>query len=136
MCPVNGWSPATAKRAVAGVSWRACSRVTSVLPSRKKSTSFAGKRIVDRCLDLVAWPRRTHEVRRDDDGEIGFVLLKGLAREQHTQHRDTAEPRQLLDGVLVVALQQAADHEALAVAQFNGRRSATNGQRRHRDAVD
>ena len=47
---------------------------------------------------------------------------------------DTAEPRQLLDGVLVVALQQAADHEALAIPQFNGRRSATNGQRRHGDA--
>ena len=42
-----------------------------------------------------------------------------------------AKPWQLLDGVLVNALQQAADDETLAVAQFDRGRGAADDQRRH-----
>src|SRR5262245_36985174 len=41
----------------------------------------AGQRVVERRLDRIARPRRPHETRRDDDGEIGFVLDVGPARE-------------------------------------------------------
>src|SRR6185437_12769432 len=77
------------------------------------------QRVVGRRADAVAGPGRPHQMRRDDDGEIRLVLLVGLRREQGAEHRYTAEPRQLFDLVLVVGLQQAADHEALAVAQFD-----------------
>src|SRR5262245_7581758 len=63
--------------------------------------------VVGRRLDFIARTRRTHEMRRDDDGEVGFVLLVGLAGKQRTEHRHTAEPGQLFDRVPVVALQQA-----------------------------
>ena len=135
MCPVNGCCSALATRAAAGVSLAASARVTSVLPSRKKSTSLGGKRVVGRRLDQVARPRRPHQMRRHDDGEIGLVVLVGLRGEQRAQHRHAAEPRQLLDLVLVVALQQAADHEALAVAQLDRGRGTPHDQRRHRNAV-
>src|ERR1039458_8213392 len=44
------------------------------------------QRVVSRRLDHVARARRTHEMRRDDDGEIGLVLLIGLTGEQRAQH--------------------------------------------------
>src|SRR5262249_15165222 len=91
--------------------------------------------VIGRRLDLIARPRRTHEMRRDNDGEIGFILLVGLAGEQRAQHRYAAKPRQLIDRVLVVGLQQAADHEALAVAQFDGGRGAAYDQCRHCNAA-
>ena len=105
------------------------------LPEQEEVDVVRRQRVVDRRLDLVARPRRTHEVRRDDDDEIGLVLLIRLAGEQRAEHRHVAKPGQLLDRVLAVALQQAADHEALAVAQLDRRRSAAHDQRRHRDAV-
>src|SRR5690242_11509970 len=38
--------------------------------------------VVGRRADGVTRPRRTHEVRRDDDGEVRLVLLVVLRREQ------------------------------------------------------
>ena len=71
--------------------------VTSVLPIRKKSTSFGGRVSSSGVLIGVAGPRRPHETRRHDDGEIGLVLLVRLAGEQRAEHRHAAEPWQLLD---------------------------------------
>src|SRR5262245_3764359 len=87
--------------------------------------------VVGRRLDLITRPRRTHEMRRDNDGEVGFVLLVGLAGEQRAQHRYAAKPGQLIDRVLVVGLQQATDYEALAITQFDGGGGAAYDQRRH-----
>ncbi len=66
----------------------------------------------------------------------GLVLLIGRAAEQRAQHRHVAEPGKLLDRVLAAALEQAADHEALAVAQLDRGRSAAHDQRRDREAGD
>src|SRR6185437_1435750 len=93
------------------------------------------QRIVGGRADNVARPHRAHQMRRDDDGEVGMVLLIGLAGEQRSQHWDAAEPRQLLDQVLVVGLQQTADHEALTVAQFDRGRGAPYDQGGYRHAV-
>src|SRR5262245_12880011 len=38
--------------------------------------------VIERRLDRVAWPRRPHQARRDDDGEVGLVLLVRAAGEQ------------------------------------------------------
>ena len=45
-------------------------------------------------------------------------------------------PRQLIDVVGAVALQQAAEHEALTVAQFQRGRGLARGQARHKSAGD
>src|ERR1017187_2413550 len=81
--------------------------------------------------DHVTRARRTHEMRRDDDDKIGLVLLIGFAGEQRAQYRQAAEPGQLIDRVLVVALQQPAEHKTLSIAQLDRGRSAPHDQRRH-----
>ncbi len=86
MCPVNGRSPATAIRAVEGVS---CARLLPRdlgLPQQEEIDVIRRQGVVGRRLDFIAWPRRAHEVRRDNDGKVCFVLLIGLAGEQRTQH--------------------------------------------------
>ena len=75
---------------------------------------------------IVQWtgqplPRhaRCDEMRRDDDHQIGLLLLVGGAPEQRTEHRHRSDPGKLLDVALVYRLQQAGNCEALAVAQFD-----------------
>src|ERR1035441_4913679 len=82
------------------------------------------QRVVGRCPDHVTRARRTHEMRRDDDDKIGLVLLIGFAGEQRAQYRHAAESGQLIDRVLVVALQQPAEHKTLSIAQLDRGRSA------------
>ena len=134
MCPVNG--RLRRRRAGRGGRERGRLRARDLGLAEQEEVGIVGRqRVVGRRLIDVARPRRTHQMRRHDNGEIGLVLLVGLRREQRAQHRHAAEPRQLLDLVLVVGLQQAADHEALAVAQLDRGRGAAHDQRRHRDAV-
>ncbi len=136
MCPVNGCCcSAAAKRAAIGVSLAGLRARYLHLADQEEVGVVGRQRAVERRLDHVARRRRPHEMRRDDDGEIGLVLLVGLRREQRPQHRHAAEPRQLLDLVMVLGLQQAADDEALAVAQFDGGGGAPHDQRRHRNVV-
>ncbi len=118
--------------AAAGVS-RASAARDFRLAEQEEVLVVRRQRVVGRRPDHVARPRRTHQMRRHDDDEIGLVLLIGLRREQRAQHRHAAEPGQLLDLVLGVGLQQTADREALAVAQFDRGRGAAHDQRRHRD---
>src|SRR5476649_1839925 len=92
------------------------------------------KRVIERRCDDVARTGRTNEPRSDNDGEIGLVLLIRGAAKQRAQNRDVADPGQLRYRVLPSALQQSADHEALAVTQLDGRRGAAYNQRRNRDA--
>ncbi len=94
------------------------------------------QRVVERRLDRIAGPGRPHQARRDDDGEIGLVLLIALAREQRTEHRHVAEPGHLVLRGGALVLQQAAQREALAVAQLDSRGGAPHDQRRHRIAGD
>src|SRR5690606_2915480 len=49
---------------------------------------------------------RPHEVRRDDDDQVGLAPLVCLGREQRAQHRDLAEPGQSLTCDVVLALQK------------------------------
>src|SRR6266545_6296443 len=86
------------------------------------------QRVVERRLDRVARTRRTYQAGRDDDGEVGLILLVGPAREQLAEHRHVAEPRHLLLVGLADVLQQPADHEALAVAQLDRGAGATHDQ--------
>ena len=77
MWPVNGSCAAVGEAldpAVAGIG----ARGTSVLPSRKKSTSFGGSVSSSGVLSTSPGPRRAHQTRRDDDDEVGLVLLIGL----------------------------------------------------------
>src|SRR6266446_6529132 len=78
------------------------------------------QRIVERGLDRIAWSRRTHDPRRDDDGEIGLLLLIGGAAEQRAEHRDIADPGDLVLRGRADIQKQTAEHEALAVAQLDG----------------
>src|SRR6202035_1902975 len=61
-------------------------------------------------------------------------LVRGAA-EQRAEHRDVAEPGQLILVGLAGVLQQAAEHETLAVAQFHRGRGLAHRQRRDRDAA-
>src|SRR5262249_53914794 len=75
------------------------------------------QRVVERRLDRVAqasWPDQT---RRDNDREIGLVLFVLRAAEQRAEHRDIAEPGQLILGRTADILQEAADDKALAISQ-------------------
>ena len=73
-------------------------------------------------------------MRRDDDDEIGLVLLVPHAAEQRAEHRNGAEPRHLRAVSQVVRLQQAGDREALAVAQLDGGERVALDERRDRGA--
>src|SRR5215475_368484 len=141
--PLRHVKHVTGKRLIAGVSKAGCNgRKPACLFSRdlgfskqKEIDVIRRQRVICRHFDLIPRPGRTDEMRRDNDGEVGFVLLIGLAGEQHTQNRHAAEPRQLINRVLIVGLQQSADDEALPIPQFNGCRSAADDQRRHGNAV-
>src|SRR6185437_1277863 len=52
-----------------------------VLAQQEEVRIIGWQRIVGRRLDHVAWPRRTDQMRRDDDDKVGLVLLVGLAGE-------------------------------------------------------
>src|SRR4051794_25535402 len=51
-----------------------------VLAHEEEVDVVRGQGVVERRPDQIARPRRPHEARRHDDGEIGLVLLIGLAR--------------------------------------------------------
>ncbi len=76
------------------------------------------------------------EMRRDEDDEIGLVLLVGRTAEQRAQHRHGADPGQLVDVLHVAGLQQAGDGEALSVTQLDGGAGVALGQRRDGGAGD
>src|SRR6185436_8805314 len=92
----------------------------SCLPVRKRSAALAGL-----C--------RLHEPRRDDDREVGLLLLEGGRAEQSAEDRHVAEPRQLLLGIAGDALEEPGDREALAVAQLDYGRGPAHRDRRDRD---
>src|SRR5690242_6051074 len=85
------------KRLIAGVSEAGCNgrKPACLFPrdlglsKQKEIDVIRRQRVIRRRFDFIPGPRRTHEMRRDNDGEVGFVLLIGLAGEQHTQHRHT-----------------------------------------------
>ena len=108
---------------------------TSALAHQEEVDVVRRQRGVERRLEGVAGPRRAHQARRHDDGEVGFLLLIGRAAEQRAEHRHVAEPGQLLLRGRADALQQAGDHEALAVAQLDRGVGAPHDQRAARDAA-
>ena len=69
-----------------------------------------------------------HEVRRDDDDEVGLALLEVGGAEESADHRHIADPGELVDALRVLRLQQACDREALSVAQFDGGMGFALGQ--------
>ena len=66
MWPVNsrGGTPSTS-RAIAG---------EFGLAHQEQVDVVGRQRLVERRLDDVAGPRRAHQARRDDDGEVGFFF--------------------------------------------------------------
>src|ERR1700741_3169550 len=76
---------------------------------------------VERRAQHVAGPGGAHKVRRHDDDEVGFLLLKGGAARECAEHRHVANPRELLLVGGVGGLEKARDCEALAVAQLDRR---------------
>ena len=74
---------------------------------------------VDRRLQLRHHRSRLDEVRRDDDHELGLVADELLRAEQLAEDRDVAERRHLGDVLRIGVLQQPAEDEALAAAQFD-----------------
>src|ERR1700722_12716596 len=91
---------------------------------------------VERRRELLPRRGRLDEMRRDDDDEIGLVLLIARAREQRAEHRHRAEPGNLAAVAQVVRLQEARDREALPIAQLDGRDRVALDQRRDRGARD
>jgi hypothetical protein len=61
--------------------------------------------------------------------EFRLVAAEPLRTEQRAQDRQAAEERCLLDRIVPVVAEQAADHEALAGAELHGRFGAAGGQR-------
>src|SRR5215470_16398650 len=89
----------------------------------------ARHRIVERRLDWIAGTSRPHQTRRDDDGEVGLVLLKRPACEQRTEHRHVTDPGHLLLVGLANILQEPTDDEALAVAHLDRGARTTHDER-------
>src|SRR5499427_3970403 len=113
------------------------------IPARK--FGFAGKEevgiiarhgVVERSLDRIAGPRRAHQTRRNDDGEVGLVLLEGPARKQRSEDWYITQPGQLFLIGLVHVLQEPADGEALTIAKLDGGAGAAHDQRRDRRPLD
>ena len=76
-------------------------------------------------------------MRRDDDDEIGLLLLIIGAAKQRAQHRHRADPRYLRNGTGVLRLQKTGNGEALTVAQFNRRTGIAHREgRNHRVLYD
>ena len=92
--------------------------------------------IVERRLDWIVGSRWAHDPRRDNDSEVGLVLLIRRAAEQRAEHGHIAQPRELLQIGLAHGLQQAADHEALAVAQLHHRAGAPDDEGGHLKVAD
>src|SRR4051794_32100756 len=101
------------------------------LPGQEEVGIVGRQGVVERRLERVARARRTHQSWRDDDDEVGLVLLVGPARKQLTEHRHVAKPRELFLLSLARVLQKPADHEALAVAQLDRGAGAAHDQGRH-----
>src|SRR5215207_2995822 len=59
------------------------------------------QRVLGRDAQALAGLCRLHDARRDDDREVGLLLLEGGRAEQSAEDRHVAEPRQLLLGSLV-----------------------------------
>ena len=53
------------------------------------------KKLIERCRQTLAWSCRLDQVRRDDDDQIGLMLLIIHAAEQSAQNRDRSQPGKL-----------------------------------------
>src|SRR5579885_3707280 len=76
------------------------------LPQKEEVDIVGRQRVVGRRLYHVARSRGANDMRREDDRKVGLILLIGFRGKQRAQCRDAAEPRKLLDLVVVVGLQQ------------------------------
>ena len=96
-----------------------------LMPSTSAETAFR-----------IARARRLDEMRRDNDDEVGFLLLILRAAQERAEHRHVADPRKLFQVGVIDVLQQPGHGEALAVAQLDGRVGAPHDQARNRDGAD
>ena len=78
---------------------------------------------------------RTHQIRRDDDHQLGLRAAEAARTEQRAEDRKVAEERRLVD-VVGVGVDQAGDHEALARAQLDRGFGTARGQRRNVEAAE
>src|SRR6056297_2940361 len=85
-------------------------------------------RRLERRGEVASGRDRTAQPRGDDDDEVGFVLLERGGAEQRAEDGHVADPWHLILSPQVVALQQAGDGEALAVAEFDRRARPAGGE--------
>src|SRR5258705_10162393 len=62
---------------------------------------------------------RTHQPRRDDDHQLGFLVLEAGRAEQRADDRQRAEERNLADRILEILADQPGEREAFAVADLD-----------------
>src|SRR6185369_8409455 len=79
----------------------------------------AGQPLVERRSQTLARSRGLHQMRRDDDDQIGLVLLIVHAAEQSPQNWNRSQPRNLGPEPQIVGLQQAGNRKALAITQLD-----------------
>ncbi|ERJ41196.1 hypothetical protein L810_0878 [Burkholderia sp. AU4i] len=81
--------------------------------------------------------QRLHQVRRDQEDQLGAILLERRAAEQRAEHRHLTHARERLQRARHVVLDQPADRERFAVAHLHRRRCAPRrDQRQDRRAAD
>ena len=80
--------------------------------------------------------RRLHEIRRDDDDQLGLVALELAAAEEQAEDRKVAKPGKLLDIGRNIVLQQARDGEGLPVAQLKRGLRPSRLQRGNWEPID
>src|SRR5262249_31072662 len=84
-------------------------------------------------LQLLAWHRRFHQMRSNDDDQIGLRFLEGSATEEGAQHWDLANPRQLRLVCAVLVVEQASYRKALTIPEFDRDMGPANDEPRDRD---
>src|SRR5216683_1314764 len=89
---------------------------------------------IERGRQLLARRGWLYQMRRDDDDEVGFVLLITSAPEQRTEDRDRSKPRELREVANIFRLQQAGDGETLAIAQLDRGARLALDERRDQEA--
>ena len=60
-----------------------------------------------------------HEMRRDDDDEIGLALLEVGGSKEGAEDRNVPKPGKLVDALRILSLEEPCDGEALSVPQFD-----------------
>src|SRR2546423_6270866 len=78
---------------------------------------------------------RFDELRRDDEHQLGLLLLERLRVEERAEHRDVADEGNLRERARLPIVEEAGERERLPVAQLDARLRAPGLQSRNQEAV-